>query len=138
MRLSSYLRRPWERVAEYVEMLRVFIKYSCRAKQDCSLLEDAVQMLMQLRHDADDLRAAKRISGLPCDLDSLGPVTLHVSPSSLPCSCFFFFFFFFFFSHCMWGRRAGRSASTRHRPFSLMSFGLPCDLDSLRAHHAAR
>jgi len=79
MALPQYLRRPWKRIDEYISLLKGFIKYSRRAEDDCTQLEEAVKMFLQLRHQADDLMVLQQISGFAGSLDPLGPVLAHVS-----------------------------------------------------------
>ncbi|KAK2186867.1 hypothetical protein NP493_186g03131 [Ridgeia piscesae] len=77
MALPQYLRRPWKRIDEYISLLKGFIKYSRRAEDDCTQLEEAVKMFLQLRHQADDLMVLQQISGFAGSLDPLGPVLAH-------------------------------------------------------------
>ena len=79
MALPQYLRRPWQRIDEYISLLKDFIKYSRRAGDVCTELEEAVKMFLELRHQADDLMVLQHVSGFAGPLDQLGPVLAHVS-----------------------------------------------------------
>jgi hypothetical protein len=77
--LAQYLERPWDRIDEYVAILQDFIRYTTQAKQETAKLEEAIQMLMDLRKLADDSVTLSGIMGYAGDLADLGPVFRHVS-----------------------------------------------------------
>ena len=79
MSLPEYLARPWGRIDEYVGLLRDFVKYTAQAKQDYSRLEEAIQMLLELKKQANDELTLSRIEGYPGDLADLGAIFRHVS-----------------------------------------------------------
>ncbi len=77
--LPQYLKRPVERIDEYIGFLRDCVKYSTKASENCSQLEEAVKMLMDLKKQIDDLELIERIQGYPGQLNDLGPILRHVS-----------------------------------------------------------
>ncbi len=58
----------------------MFVRYSSQAGEDCTLLTDAIKMLMDLRRTAEDKMSMHNIVGYPGDLDSLGQIIRHVGP----------------------------------------------------------
>jgi len=79
--LSDYLSRPWSRIDDYVTILKDLLRYTAKAQQSTGKLELAIEMLMDLKKQADDLSSLDRITGFPGDLSSLGPLYRHVSYS---------------------------------------------------------
>lgn len=83
--LPDYLTRPWCRIDEYITILKDLLKYTAKAKQDYSKLEQTIEMLMDIKKQADDLTALDNITNYPGNLADLGPVFRHVC-SMLICS----------------------------------------------------
>lgn len=81
--LPQYLNRPWDRIDEYIAVLQDFIRYTSHAKQDPTKLEEAIQMLMDLRKMADDSVTLSGITGYAGNLADLGPIFRHVSACGL-------------------------------------------------------
>ena len=81
--LPEYLTRPWSRIDEYVTILKDLLKYTAKAQQDITKLELAIEMMMQLKKQAEDLATLDQIRGYIGDLSELGPVYRHVSSGSL-------------------------------------------------------
>ena len=77
--LPEYLSRPWSRIDEYIAILKDLLRYTAKAEQDTGRLEQAIEMIMDLKKQADDLSTLDRITGYPGDLSLLGPVYRHVS-----------------------------------------------------------
>merc|ERR1712142_476110 len=75
--LNERLNRPLERIDQYIDILKDFMKYSSNAGEDLKPLQDAVQMLMDLKRKAEDLRLLRSIVGYPGDLSKLGSLLRH-------------------------------------------------------------
>jgi hypothetical protein len=73
------LTRPWIRIDEYITILKDLLKYTAKAHQDITKLELAIEMMMELKKQADDLATLDQIRGYIGDLSELGPVYRHVS-----------------------------------------------------------
>ena len=80
--LSDYLIRPWNRIDEYITILKDLLKYTAKAKQDVTKLELAIEMMMELKKQADDLVTLDQIRGYDGDLSALGPIYRHVGSVS--------------------------------------------------------
>ncbi len=76
--LPQHLKRPMERIDEYIGFLRDCVKYSTKAGESCTQLEEAVKMLMDLRKQIDDLELLERIQGYSGQLSDLGSILRHV------------------------------------------------------------
>ena len=76
--LSEYLARPCCRVDEYITILQDFLRYTAKAQQDTGKLEQAIEMMMALKKQAEDLSTLDRITGYPDDISLLGPILRHV------------------------------------------------------------
>ena len=79
--LPEYLRRPWSRIDDYITILQDLLRYTAKAQQNTGKLEQAIEMMMDLKKQADDLITLDRITGYPSDLSLLGPFYRHVSTS---------------------------------------------------------
>ena len=55
------------------------LSISSKAGDDCMQLGKAIQMLLDLKKQADDMLTLGRIHGYPGNLDDLGPILRHVS-----------------------------------------------------------
>ena len=64
---------------DYVAILQDLLRYTAKAQQDTGRLEQAIEMMMDLKRQADDLSTLDRITGYPGDLSLLGPILRHVS-----------------------------------------------------------
>ena len=80
--LPDYLSRPWRRIDDYITILKDLLRYTAKAEQNTGKLEQAIEMMMELKKQADDLSTLDRITGYPGDLSLLGPIFRHVSASS--------------------------------------------------------
>ena len=60
-------------------LLHALLHFSAKANQDCTKLDSAIEMLLELKKRAKDEYALNRIVGYPGDLAALGPVLRHVS-----------------------------------------------------------
>ena len=60
-------------------ILKDLLRYTAKAQQDTGRLEQAIEMLMDIKKQADDLSTLDRITGYPGDLSLLGPIYRHVS-----------------------------------------------------------
>lgn len=78
MSLRQYLSRPYHRTDEYVGILKDFLRYTAKAGQSVTKLEQAIKMLLDLRKQADDQSSLDHIVGYIGDLSELGPVFRHV------------------------------------------------------------
>ena len=81
--LSEHLSRPCCRVDDYITILQDLLRYTAKAEQDTGRLEQAIEMMMQLKKHADDLATLDRLVGYPGDLSLLGPIYRHVSRTPL-------------------------------------------------------
>jgi len=73
------LSRPCARIDEYITILKDLLRYTAKAAQDTGRLEQAIEMMMDVKKQADDLSTLDRITGYPGDLSLLGPFYRHVS-----------------------------------------------------------
>ena len=78
MGLRQYLSRPYHRTEEYVAILKDFLRYTSKAGQSVTKLEQAIKMLLDLRKQADDQSSLDHIVGYIGDLSELGPAFRHV------------------------------------------------------------
>jgi len=60
-------------------ILKDLLRYTAKAEQHTGRLEQAIEMIMDLKKQADDLSTLDRITGYPGDLSLLGPIYRHVS-----------------------------------------------------------
>ena len=83
--LPAYLLRPGERIDEYISLLKDFLRYTSQAKQDPSVIEEAITMLMDLKKKAKDQMQLRQIQKYEGDISALGTlrrwVSLDLSPS---------------------------------------------------------
>jgi len=79
LNMAQYLARPWDRLDEYIAILKDFLRYTAKATQSTTKLERAIEMLLDLRKQADDQSSLDHIVGYIGDLKELGPVYRHVN-----------------------------------------------------------
>lgn len=72
--LTAYLRRPSQRLDEYISLLKDFLRYTTQAKQDPSSIEEAITMLMDLKKKAMDQMQLRQIQAYDGTLADLGPL----------------------------------------------------------------
>jgi len=77
--LPEHLCRPCRRVDDYITILQDLLRYTAKAGQHTGKLEQAIEMMMDLKKQADDLSTLDRITGYPGDPSLLGPIYRHVS-----------------------------------------------------------
>ena len=85
LNLPQYMDRPWDRVDEYIAILKDILRYTTKANQSTTKLEQAIKMLLDLRKQADDQSSLDHIVGYIGDLSELGPVQRHVRYLSFFC-----------------------------------------------------
>ncbi|XP_033628773.1 uncharacterized protein LOC117291257 isoform X2 [Asterias rubens] len=70
--LGDYLIKPVQRITKYQLLLKEIVKYTSRAKEDCSELEFALNVMIEVPKRANDLMHLRLIEGFQRDVTELG------------------------------------------------------------------